>query len=92
MRHALEFRGETVERFRHSRATAYGQLFRDYKALRGRVEALQRRMQQEGPALVLGKVTGVGYQQEIGFQADDRFQRGKSAEIGRSVAEAGSRQ
>src|SRR6185312_13408187 len=60
VRHALEFRGETVECFRQSRATAYGQLFRDYKALRGRVEALQRRMQQEGPALVLGKVTGVG--------------------------------
>ena len=33
VRHALEFRGEAIERLRQPRAAAYGQLFRDHKAL-----------------------------------------------------------
>ena len=33
MCHALEFRGEAIERFRQPWAAAYGQLFRDHEAL-----------------------------------------------------------
>src|SRR5688572_2267620 len=73
VRHALEFRGEAIERLRQPWTAACGQPFRDHKALCRRIKALQRRMQHEGPAFVLGKVAGVGYQQEIRLQADDGF-------------------
>src|SRR6185369_8732955 len=91
MRHALELRGEAIERLRQPRAAAHGQLFRNHKALRGWVEVLQRRMQHESPAFVFGKVASFGYQQEIGLQADDRFERSEAAElvtkIGRRIVE-----
>ena len=64
-RHALEFRSEAIKGFRQSRAAAHGKPFRDHKALFRGIKALQRRMQHERAAFVLGKVAGVGYQQEI---------------------------
>ena len=53
-----------------------------------RIKSLQRRMQQEGAAFVLGEIAVLRHQQEIRLQADDGFQRGKAAEL---VAEIGAR-
>src|SRR4051812_20518871 len=90
--HALEFGGQPVQCLGQQWSPAHGQFFRDYEALGGGIKALQRRMQQESAAEVFGKVTAVGHQEKIRPQADDRFQRCKSAEleakIDRCVAEA----
>ena len=44
-----------------------------------RIETLQRRMQQERAAVIFGAVAGLRHQDKIRLQADDRFQRSKSA-------------
>ena len=53
---------------------------RNHDAFRRRIEALQRRMQQKRLAVIAGMIAGLRDHDEVRPQADDRLQRGKSAE------------
>src|ERR1700737_2008399 len=75
--HALKLRRQTIQRLRQHRPAAVDKPFRNHHALRGRIEALKRGVQQERAALVLGNAAILRHQNEIGPQADDGFKRRK---------------
>ena len=94
MVHAFELGGEPFQCFRQHRSAADGEPFRNHDAFRRRIKSLERRMQQEGAAFIFGETAVFRNQDEIRLQADDGFERSKSAgfdaEIAGRVGEAGS--
>src|ERR1700722_941578 len=91
--HAFELGSELFQCFRQHRSAADGEPFRNHDAFRRRIKSLERRMQQEGAAFIFGDTTVFRNQDEIRLQADDGFERSKSAgfdaEIAGRVDEAG---
>ena len=67
-RDPLQFRRQHVQRFRQRHAAAFGQPFRNHDAFFGRIESLQRRMQQKRLAVIAGKIAGLRDQQQSGFR------------------------
>ena len=74
-----QLRDQHVKRVRQHDAAAHRQPVRNHDAFRRRIETLQRRMQQEGAAVILGSVAGVRHHNEIRLQIHDPLQRGESA-------------
>src|ERR1700692_3900743 len=91
--HALKLGGQALQGFRQHRSATNGEPFRDHDAFRRRIKSLERRMQQEGAAFILGETAAFPDQSEIRLQADNAFERGKSAgfdaEIAGRIGEAG---
>ena len=83
----------TFQRLRQHRSAADGEPFRNHDAFRRRIKSLERRMQQEGAAFIFGETAVFRNQNEVLLQADDGFERSKSAgldaEIAGRVGEAG---
>ena len=63
--HPLQLLHQHIQRVRQHHAAAHGQPVRDDDAFARRIEALERRMQQKGAAVILGTVAGVRHQNEI---------------------------